>query len=136
MISAFAQAQIHNPVKWSTSTEKVNDSDFELVLTADIESGWHLYSQKVPEGGPIPTTISFTEVPESFQLLGFSEEGEGHEEYDNVFEMDIKYFETRAVFKQRVRVLTDEKTSVVGVVEFMVCDDANCLAPTAKRGTL
>lgn len=130
MISAFAQAQIHNPVKWSTSTERVNDSDFELVLTADIESGWHLYSQKVPEGGPIPTTISFTEVPESFQLLGSPEEGEGHEEYDNVFEMDIKYFETRAVFKQRVRVLTDEKTSVVGVVEFMVCDDANCLPPT------
>ena len=130
MISAFAQAQIYNPVKWSTSTEKVNESDFELVLTADIESGWHLYSQKVPEGGPIATTISFTEDPESFQLLGSPEEGEGHEEFDNVFEMDIKYFETRAVFRQRVRVLTDEKTTVVGAVEFMVCDDANCLPPT------
>ena len=130
LISAFAQAQIHNPVKWSTSTEKVNESDFDLVLAADIEPGWHLYSQRVPEGGPIPTTISFTEDPESFQLLGSPEEGEGHEEFDNVFEMDIKYFETRAVFKQRIRVLTDEKTSVAGVVEFMVCDDANCLPPT------
>lgn len=130
MISAFSQAQIHNPVRWSTSTEKVNESDFDLVLTADIEPGWHLYSQRVPEGGPIATTISFTEDPESFQLLGSPEEGEGHEEFDNVFEMDIKYFETRAEFRQRVRVLTDEKVSVVGVVEFMVCDDANCLPPT------
>lgn len=130
MISAFSQAQIHNPVRWSTSTEKVNESDFDLVLTADIEPGWHLYSQRVPEGGPIATTISFTEDPGSFQLLGSPEEGEGHEEFDNVFEMDIKYFETRAEFRQRVRVLTDEKVSVVGVVEFMVCDDANCLPPT------
>jgi thiol:disulfide interchange protein DsbD len=44
--------------------------------------------------------------------------------------MDIKYFENQAVFKQRIRVLTDEKITLNGVVEFMVCDDTNCLPPT------
>ena len=130
LMSAFAQAQIYNPVSWSTSTEQVGESDFDLVITADIEPGWHLYSQSVPDGGPIPTTITFDENSDAYQLLGPPEEGEGHEEYDNVFEMDIKYFETRAVFRQRVRVLTEEKLSLEGVVEFMVCDDANCLPPT------
>lgn len=130
LISAFAEAQIYNPVTWSTRTEKVSESDFELVITADIEPGWHLYSQNVPDGGPIPTAITFPEKPDVYQLLGSPEEGEGHEEYDNVFEMDIKYFETRAVFKQRIRVLSEEKLSLEGVVEFMVCDDSNCLPPT------
>ncbi len=130
LISAFAEAQIYNPVTWKTETIKVSESEFDLVITADIDPGWHLYSQNVPDGGPIPTTITFAEKPDAYQLLGDPREGEGHEEYDNVFEMDIKYFETRAVFEQRIRVLTDKKLSLEGIVEFMVCDDANCLPPT------
>jgi thiol:disulfide interchange protein DsbD len=130
LFSAFAEAQIYNPVTWTTQTEKVSESDFDLVITAKIDSGWHLYSQNVPDGGPIPTTISFTEKPDAYQLIGDPQEDEGHEEYDNVFEMDIKYFENTAVFKQRIRVLTEEKLILEGVVEFMVCDDANCLPPT------
>jgi thiol:disulfide interchange protein DsbD len=130
LISALGQSQILKPVTWTTGTEKINDSEFDLVITAEIDAGWHLYSQRVPDGGPIPTTISITEQSDSYQLLGSPIEGEGHEEYDNVFEMDIKYFETRAVFKQRIRVLTDEKINITGVVQFMVCDDANCLPPT------
>lgn len=130
LLSAFAQSQILKPVTWTTSAEKVNDSEFDLLITAEIDPGWHLYSQNVPDGGPIPTTISFSEPGESYQLIGGPTEGEGHEEFDNVFEMDIKYFENQAVFKQRIRVLTDEKITLNGVVEFMVCDDTNCLPPT------
>ncbi len=130
LLTAAAQSQILKPVTWTTAAEKVSASEFDLVITAEIDPGWHLYSQQVPDGGPIPTTISFTTDEESFQLLGSPTEGEGHEEFDNVFEMDIKYFETEAIFKQRIRVLTDEKVTVAGVVEFMVCDDANCLPPT------
>lgn len=130
LTSASGQSQILKPVTWTTGTEKITDSEFDLIITAEIDAGWHLYSQRVPDGGPIPTTISFTEQNDAYQLLGSPVEGEGHEEYDNVFEMDIKYFESKAIFKQRIRVLTDEKIDITGVVEFMVCDDANCLPPT------
>lgn len=130
LLSGLVHAQIYNPVKWDTSTEKVTESDFDLVITASIDSGWHLYSQNVPEGGPIPTTITINQNPEKYQLVGDPEEGQGHEEYDNVFEMDIKYFETRAIFKQRIRLLSDDKINIEGLVEFMVCDDASCLPPT------
>ena len=91
LLAAVAQSQILKPVTWTTSTEKVNASEFDLVITAEIDPGWHLYSQNVPDGGPIPTTISFSEPGESFQLIGSPTEGEGHEEFDNVFEM-VMYF--------------------------------------------
>ena len=129
LLTALVQSQILKPVSWSTGTEKISASEFDLVITAEIDAGWHLYSQNVPDGGPIPTTISFEEN-DAYQLIGNPTEGEGHEEFDNVFEMDIKYFETEAIFRQRVRVLTDERVSIEGVVEFMVCDDASCLPPT------
>lgn len=130
LIGSVSNAQIHNPVTWNTSVEKINDSEFDLVITAEIETGWHLYSQKVPEGGPIPTSIKISEDDKKYQLIGTPQEGKGHEEYDNVFNMDIKYFETKAVFKQKIRLLTSEKITISGVLEFMVCDDTNCLPPT------
>ena len=130
LITGFTNAQIHNPVKWKTSVEKVSESEFDLVVTATIDEGWHLYSQNVPDGGPIPTSFSFKSAENEFQLVGKTTEGKGHEEYDNVFEMDIKYFEDQAVFKQRIQTLTENKIIINETLEFMVCDDTNCLPPT------
>ncbi len=129
LIGFVSNAQIFNPVSWDTSVEKLSESEFNLLITASIEDGWHLYAQEVPEGGPIPTSISFVEQEDNFILLGSPVEGEGHEEYDQVFQMDIKYFEGQAIFKQKVRLLTDEQVKILGSLEFMVCDDTNCLPP-------
>lgn len=130
LIGSVAQAQIHKPIVWETSVEKINESDFNLIITATIEAGWHLYSQNVPEGGPIATTISIKENSEDFQLIGNPTEGKGHEAYDNVFDMKIKFFEETATFKQKIRLLTNKKLSIEGTIEFMVCDDTFCLPPT------
>ncbi len=125
-------AQIHDPVKWDTSVDKVSDNEFDLVITANIGEGWHLYSQHIPEAPirPIPTSFKFKEEKKDFELIGKTIEGEGHEIFDPVFEMDIKYFEDKAIFKQRIKVLTEHKITVNGTLEFMVCDDTNCLPPT------
>ena len=130
LITGFTNAQIHNPVKWKTSVEKVSESEFDLIVIATIDEGWHLYSQNVPDGGPIPTSFSFKSIENEFQLVGKTTEEKGHEEYDNVFEMDIKYFEDQAVFKQRIQILTENKIIINETLEFMVCDDTNCLPPT------
>ncbi len=135
LIIAFTlstNAQMHDPVKWDTSVDKVSENEFDLVITANIESGWHLYSQHIPEAPirPIPTSFKFEEEKRDFELVGKTTEGEGHEEHDPVFEMVIKYFEDQAVFKQRVKILSDSKITIKGVLEFMVCDDINCLPPT------
>jgi len=128
-------AQIFEPVKWKTTVEKISESEFDLVVIATIDEGWHLYSQSIPEDGPIPTTFSFKDVEGNYQLVGKPTEDKGHEEFDKVFEMDIKYFENEATFKQRIKLLSDDKITIAGTVEFMVCDDTSCLPPTEEELT-
>jgi thiol:disulfide interchange protein DsbD len=122
-------SQIEDPVKWSTSVEKISDTEFILVSEATIEKGWHLYSQDVPDNGPIATAFTFDVSKGNFSLLGSTEEEEGHTIDDPVFEMEIKFFENSAIFKQRIKT-TEDVNAINGVVEFMVCDDSKCLAPT------
>lgn len=122
-------SQILEPVKWNTSFEKISDTEYNLVSTATIESGWHLYSQDVPEDGPIPTTFTFDDANGDFKLIGNTSEEVGRTVDDPVFQMKIKFFDESAVFVQKVELLGDV-TTVSGSVEFMVCDDTRCLPPT------
>jgi len=121
-------SQIHNPVSWSTDIKKVSNAEYELIIKASIEPNWHLYAQEVPDDGPISTSFSFEES-DSFELIGTVSEEEGHTVDDPVFMMKIKYFENKAVFKQRVKVLSRVDFVLNGIVEFMVCDDTQCLPP-------
>ncbi|WP_066219581.1 protein-disulfide reductase DsbD family protein [Formosa haliotis] len=125
----FVNAQILDPVKWSTSVEKISDTEYNLISTAHIDAGWHLYSQTVPDGGPIPTTFIYDNSEENFTINGNTKEGEGHTVQDPVFEMEIKFFEGEATFVQNIN-LSQATATINGIVEFMVCDDTRCLPPT------
>ena len=124
-------AQILDPVSFTTSIEKISETDYNLVVTANIDSGWHLYSQHVPEDGPIATAFQF-KSNDQFQLVGETSEGKGHTVDDPVFQMKIKFFENTTTFKQHIRLLTNDKIDIVGEIEYMVCDDTQCLPPTYK----
>lgn len=125
----LGQAQILEPVKWSTSVEKVSDTEYKLISKATIEKGWHLYSQNVPEEGPIPTSFVYDESEGAFKFIDNTSEENGQTIDDPVFQMKIKFFEKSATFIQKVEVLGDAST-VNGFVEFMACDDSKCLPPT------
>ncbi|WP_303315141.1 cytochrome c biogenesis protein CcdA [Flavivirga abyssicola] len=124
----IGNSQVFDPVKWSTSVEKISDTEYKLISKASIEPGWHLYSQDVPEGGPIATAFTFDEANGAFKSIGNTTEEEGHTVNDPIFEMKIKFFENKAAFEQKIEVLGDKKT-VNATVEFMVCDDTRCLPP-------
>ncbi len=126
----IANGQILKPVKWTTSVNKISGQEYELVIKARIDDHWHLYSQQVPEGGPIPTTFYFKDSLKAYQFIGKTLEGKGIESFDNVFQMNIKYFEKESVFKQKVRILNTNVKTILGMVEFMACDDKSCLPPT------
>lgn len=128
MSTWFSNAQIHDPVKWSTSVEQISETEYTLISKASIQRGWHLYSQNVPKNGPIPTTFTYSNEAGAFKLVEDTIEEEGHTVDDPIFNMQIKYFEKSAVFEQRVQVL-EGKNQITGVVEFMVCDDTQCLPP-------
>ncbi|WP_299337064.1 protein-disulfide reductase DsbD [uncultured Psychroserpens sp.] len=128
VFSMTSTAQVFKPVKWNTSVEKISDNEYDLISTATIDSGWHLYSQNVPKNGPIPTTFQY-KANADYELSGSTSEGEGHTVDDPVFQMQIKFFEDKAEFRQRIKVLNQELSLVEGEVEFMVCDDEKCLPP-------
>ncbi|WP_405608963.1 protein-disulfide reductase DsbD domain-containing protein [Polaribacter sp. Asnod1-A03] len=122
-------SQIEDPIEWSTSVEKISETEYLLVSKATIERGWHLYSQNVPEDGPIPTTFTYDDSKNNFSLEDKTLEEEGHTVDDPVFGMEIKFFEDLAIFKQKITTISDVNI-VNGIVEFMVCDDSKCLPPT------
>lgn len=121
-----SSAQIFDPVKWSFKADRISETEAKLVFTATIEKGWHLYSQHLDEGGPIPTTFTFQELG-SAKLKGAVSEGEGHTEMDPNFQMELKYFENKAEFVQTIEVRN--ATVIKGELEFMVCNDERCLPP-------
>ena len=120
-------AQILEPVEWSTSIEKKSVTEIDLIATATIDSGWHLYSQDVPEDGPIPTSFTFEES-NTYELVGKTIEADGHTVDDPVFGMKIKYFEDKVEFRQTITLLGNPG-SIKASVNFMVCDDTRCLPP-------
>ncbi len=129
-LGTFSQnyAQILDPVKWSFSSQRISSDEFELNFTAKIEKNWHLYSQYIPEGGPIPTTFTFEPSP-NYKLIGKTIEPKPHKMFDRNFEMEVQYFDGQAVFKQRIKLLTQQSFNVRGTVEFMACDDSRCIPP-------
>ena len=116
VISANVFAQIHDPVKWKTSVEKISDSEYELVVNASIEGEWHLYSQTVPEDGPIPTSFVY-EGNANYLKKGNTKEEKGHTIDDPVFNMRIKYFGKEATFKQRIKLKSTAAFKIKAVVE-------------------
>ena len=128
IVYTTTQAQILEPVKWSFSSKKVSDNEADLLITAKIDAGWHVYSQFIDEGGPIPTSFTFT--PSSgYSLSGkVSEAPKATSAFDKNFGMQISWHEKQVVFKQRIK-LKNPKTTIAGVLEFMVCNNERCLPP-------
>ncbi|MBO9585315.1 MAG: cytochrome C biogenesis protein [Flavobacterium sp.] len=121
-------AQVYNPVKWTTSVVKISESEYELIIKASIEKGWHLYSQEVPKNGPLGTKFSFDGKGE-YLKKGNTKEEEGDVVDDPIYGVKIKYFVNKTIFKQRIKTKNEIPQQIKGMVEFMACDDTKCLPP-------
>lgn len=126
--TASIQSQILDPVKWSTSVKKVSETEYDLISKASIDNKWHLYSQEVPEDGPLPTVFTFEENS-AYKSIGKVKESKGVTEHDPVFDMVITFFSNTATFTKRIALTGNEGTTIKAEVEFMVCDDTRCLPP-------
>ena len=115
------------PVKWTTSFEKLSDIEYQLNFKAKIIPGWYLYSQNLPEGDALPTEFNFNEVNSKIQLVGLTVEEEPIVEYDRVFKMDLSFFRNETFFTQKIR-LVDAKTGIVsGQIFYQACDEKLCV---------
>lgn len=129
-------AQIQNPVAWTATSKKIGDKTYEVRLTANMQKGWHIYSQTTPEGGPIPTNISFTKNPLLVIKGNTKEIGKLEQHNEPLFGVDVKQFSNKVDFVQVVNLKANVKTSVDMSVEFMVCNDKQCLPPATKKFTV
>jgi thiol:disulfide interchange protein DsbD len=128
-LTQLTTAQILTPVKWSFSTKQLDNNQFDLVLSANIEKGWHLYSPYLEsDQGPIATSFTFNKNSD-VQLVGKIKEGKPKEMFDKNFEMNVRYFEGQPAFTQRVKVLKPGKTKITGMLTYQVCDESRCLPP-------
>lgn len=126
MVSAgFAQ----NVVNWTFESKKLADNNYEVKLIAKVQQPWHIYSTTQAEGGPLPTKISFTKNPLAVPEGKIKEVGKLQTHYEKVFELDTKFFSDRVEFVQIVKVKGKAKTNLAGTIEFMTCNDTECLPP-------
>ena len=125
----FSFAQGLTPVKWTFEQEDLGNNEFNLIFKANIEDGWYLYSQFNDPMGPVPTSFVF-EDKRGVELIGTVKEKSSKvkQGYDEMFEMDIKKFGHDATFTQKVK-LNGALGKVKGFLEFMTCDDEQCLPP-------
>jgi thiol:disulfide interchange protein len=128
-ITATAFAQL-DPVKWTFEVQQVNAQEYDLIITANIERGWSVYSQHLEaQSGPIPTSFSFDQSSD-VQLVGTTiESGNKKEAFDQTFGVKIVKFSNKARFTQRVKV-ADSTDIVKGKLTYMTCDDTSCLPPS------
>lgn len=129
-LSAPAWAQMQTPVKFQVSQTRVSDTEIDIVFTGSIESGWHVYSTALPEGGPTSATFTLEEGSGAETVGTLKAVGNEKEAFDPIFEMKLRHFEGSCKFVQRIR-LTATNYRVKGYLEYGACNDQNCLPPTS-----
>lgn len=122
---AFANvnAQIVNPVKWTTKVDKISDTEFNLVMEGKIDDQWHVYSQFTPEGGPLAAEFKFKEAKGNYELIGKVKESPYKKQYNDVFEVDEYYFEKKVTFTQKVKITNPNLTFIKATIDYQVCKD-------------
>lgn len=122
-------AQIKDVVKWTYQLNKISDTEYEAVLTAKMDNGWHLYSKDLPPDSGIPTEMKVTSKDVQ-PVGGFREEGKKIEEFSEAFGAQIVYYSGVAKFIQKFKLKDPKKgAKVAAEITFQVCNDRVCLAP-------
>ena len=125
----FVQAQMHDPVHVETSFEKLSDTEAQLVFTAKIDKGWHVYSTNMEDAGPTEASFQL-EKSAGIELDGsLIAQGEEIETFDKAFQKTLRFFENEVTFIQKIKLISSDYY-LEGYLEYGVCDDESCLPPS------
>ncbi|MBO4564284.1 MAG: thioredoxin family protein [Bacteroidaceae bacterium] len=126
---SVASAQMANPVKVQSQLKEVSATEAEIVFSASIEAGWHMYSTEVVEFGPTPTTLTVEKISGAKLKGKLAPKAAPIKHYEEMFEADVFYFEHTATFVQKLT-LEGGKYHVEGFLEYGACNDQSCTPPT------
>lgn len=98
----------------------------ELVFSADVNKGWALYSSDFKADiGPLPTEFIFS-ANDSYQLVGNVVPQNPSKKKDKAWDVDYTYFNNKAVFKQKVKILKKD-FKIAGTIKGLTCSDTDGL---------
>ena len=129
MIAVVANAQMLNPVKFSSQLKTNGTAEGEIIFSGKIEKGWHVYSTGLGNDGPVTATFNVNKL-DGVELVG-KLKPVGHEisAYDKIFEMNLRYFEGSVQFVQKVK-FTKPNYVIDAYLNYGACNDQNCMPPT------
>lgn len=129
MIVLGVQAQIMEPVHFQSQFKPTQGDEAEIIFQGTIEPGWHIYSTDLGNDGPIEATFNVVKI-DGLELVGkLKPVGNVITKYDKMFGMDLKYFEGKATFVQKVR-FTKPEYEIDAYLEYGACNDESCMPPT------
>lgn len=129
LFAVAVQAQIQDPVKFNSELKILAADEAEVVFTAAIDKGWHVYSTDLGDGGPISATFNVEKIFGAEVVGKLKPVGKEISTFDKLFEMKVRYFENMAQFVQKQK-LTGGAYQIEGYLEYGACNDENCLPPT------
>jgi len=121
-------AEIDTPVRWTFASSRISENKYAVSFTADIDAGWHLYSQFLESGGPVATSFKFETSPVLTLVGNVAETPVARSGFDQSFQMIIRYHERQVVFTQVVNT-SDSNARLGGLLTYMVCSGNKCLPP-------
>ena len=124
-----AMAQFFNPVHFKSELKELQGNEAELLFTATIEQGWHVYSTNLGEGGPISATFNTVKMEGAEPVGKLQHRGKEIKHFDKMFGMELRYFENNVTFVQKVK-FTKPEYNIDCYLEYGACNDENCLPPT------
>jgi thiol:disulfide interchange protein len=133
LLFAFAKgnAQIIEPVKWTSKIEKKSENNFVLIFDGIIEKDWHMYSQFTPDGGPLPLEIAFKNQKGNYDLVGKAKEGKTRTAFNDIFGVNETFFEGKAHIEQEIKVINPNLKKVEVEFDFQVCKEV-CINSNKK----
>ena len=123
------QAQMQDPVHFKSELKTGKNAEAEIVFTATIDQGWHVYSTDLGQDGPIEATFNVVKMDGAEKVGKLTPKGNVIKKYDEMFGMELKYFEHQVTFVQKIR-FTKPKYDIDCYLEYGACNDQSCLPPT------
>lgn len=128
--ASFGQSGSAKQVKWTFTSKKISDNLYEVRMSAIINGDYHLYAQVPGVDGPVPTSFTFNPNPLLAIDGKLKESGKLIKKYESAWPGNVSYYEKKVEFVQQVKLKGKVKTNVAGKVEFMVCNESQCLPPS------
>ena len=120
---SLGNAQILDPVKWTTKIEQKSATNFIITFNATIENEWHVYSQFTPDGGPLPLEVNFKNQKGNYTLVGKAKESKTRTAYNDIFEVNETFFEKKAQITQEISLINKGVKTIEVELNFQACKE-------------